>query len=78
MYFNIIKFHKIQENKLMQLQHFLSWNKVNIKHSCKSQLYKVQVKKSQGSSKIEWDYDSLYHVFEYIGSYFAGIYHKAQ
>ena len=23
----------------MQLQHFLSWNKVNIKHSCKLQLY---------------------------------------
>ena len=23
----------------MHLQHFLSWNKVNIKHSCKSQLY---------------------------------------
>ena len=23
----------------MQIQHFLSWNKVNIKHSCKSQLY---------------------------------------
>ena len=23
----------------MQLQHFLSWNKANIKYSCKSQLY---------------------------------------
>ena len=23
----------------MQLQHFLSWNKANIKHNCKSQLY---------------------------------------
>ena len=23
----------------MHLQHFLSWNKANIKHSCKSQLY---------------------------------------
>ena len=31
--------HKIQGNKLKQLQHFLSWNKANIKYSCKSQLY---------------------------------------
>ena len=31
---NTIKSHKIQENKLMQLQHFLSWNKTNIKYSC--------------------------------------------
>ena len=23
----------------MQLQYFLSWNKANIKHNCKSQLY---------------------------------------
>ena len=36
---NIIKSHKIQENKLMQLQHLLSWNKANTKHSCRSQLY---------------------------------------
>ena len=36
---NTIKSHKIQGTKLKQLQHFLSWNKVNIKHSCKSQLY---------------------------------------
>ena len=36
---NIIKTHKIQGIKLKQLQHFLSWNKANIKHSCKSQLY---------------------------------------
>ena len=36
---NTIKSHKIQRNKLMQLEHFLSWNKTNIKHSCKSQLY---------------------------------------
>ena len=36
---NTIKSHKIQEIKLKQLQHFLSWNKVNIKYSCKSQLY---------------------------------------
>ena len=36
---NIIKSHKIQGNKLKQLQHFLSWNKANIKHSYKSQLY---------------------------------------
>ena len=37
---NTIKFHKIQENNLMHLQHLLSWNKANIKHNCKSQLYK--------------------------------------
>ena len=37
---NTIKSHKIQGTKLKQMQHFLSWNKVNIKHSCKSQLYK--------------------------------------
>ena len=37
---NTIKFHKIQGNKLKQLQHFLSWNKINIKHNCKSQLYR--------------------------------------
>ena len=33
-----IKSHKIQGNNLLQLQHFLSWNKANIKYSCKSQL----------------------------------------
>ena len=33
---NTIKSHKIQETKLKQLQYFLSWNKANIKHSCKS------------------------------------------
>ena len=33
---NTIKSHKIQGIKLKQLQHFLSWNKANIKHSCKS------------------------------------------
>ena len=38
---NTIKSHKIQETKLKQLQHFLSWNKANIKHSCKSQLYNL-------------------------------------
>ena len=36
---NTIKSYKIQGTKLKQLQHFLSWNKANIKHSCKSQLY---------------------------------------
>ena len=36
---NTIKSHKIQGNKLKQLQHFLSWNEANIKHSCKSQLH---------------------------------------
>ena len=35
---NTIKSHKIQGTKLKQLQHFLSWNKANIKYSCKSQL----------------------------------------
>ena len=34
-----IESHKIQGTKLKQLQHFLSWNKTNIKYSCKSQLY---------------------------------------
>ena len=29
----------------MQLQHFLSLNKTNIKHSCKSQLYKIDIGK---------------------------------
>ena len=38
---NTIKSHKIQGTKLKQLQHFLSWNKANIKHSCKPQLYKI-------------------------------------
>ena len=37
---NTIKSHKVQGNKLKQLQYFLSWNKANIKHSCKSQLYR--------------------------------------
>ena len=41
---NTIKSHKIQENKLKQLQHFLSWNKINIKHNCKSQLYILYIK----------------------------------
>ena len=38
---NTIKSHKIQGTKLKQLQHFLSWNKSNIKHSCQSQLYSL-------------------------------------
>ena len=37
---SIIKSHKIQGTKLKQIQHFLSWNKANINHSCKSQFYK--------------------------------------
>ena len=37
---NTIKSHKIQWTKLKQLQHFLSWNKATIKHSCKSKLYR--------------------------------------
>ena len=36
---NTLKSHKVQGYKLKQLQHFLSWNKANIKYSCKSQLY---------------------------------------
>ena len=36
---NTIKSHKIQRNNLLHLQHFLSCNKANIKHSYKSQLY---------------------------------------
>ena len=40
---NTIKSHKIQGIKLKQLQHFLSWNKANIKHSCKSQLYNLLI-----------------------------------
>ena len=40
---NTIKSHKVQGYKLKQLQHFLSWNKVNIKHSCKSQLYIINL-----------------------------------
>ena len=36
---NTIKSHKIQGTKLKQLQCFLSQNKANIKHNCKSQLY---------------------------------------
>ena len=31
----------MQGTKLKQLQHFLSWNKANIKHSSKSQLYNL-------------------------------------
>ena len=45
--FNTIKSHKIQGKKLMQLQHFLSWNKTNIKYSCKSQLYKDKEEEKQ-------------------------------
>ena len=33
---NTIKSYKIQGTNLVQLQHFLSWNKANIKYSCKS------------------------------------------
>ena len=43
---NTIKSHKIQENNLKHLQHFLSWNKANIKYSCKSQLYILYPKTS--------------------------------
>ena len=40
---NTIKSHKIQGTKLKQSQHFLSWNKANIKHSCKSKLYNLPI-----------------------------------
>ena len=40
---NIIKFYKTQGTKLKQLQHFLSWNKANIKHSYKSQIYSLSL-----------------------------------
>ena len=40
---NTIKSHKVQGYKLKQLQHFLSWNKANIKYSCKSQLYNLPI-----------------------------------
>ena len=36
---NTIRSQKIQGTKLKKLHHFLSWNKANIKHSCKSQIY---------------------------------------
>ena len=36
---NTIKSHKIQGTKLKQIQHFLLWNKPDIKHNYKSQLY---------------------------------------
>ena len=38
---NTIKSHKLQGTKLKQIQHFLSWNKANIRYSCKSQLYSI-------------------------------------
>ena len=38
---NTIKSHKVQGYKLKQLQYFLSWNKANIKHNCKSQFYNL-------------------------------------
>ena len=40
---NTIKSHKIQWTKLKQSQYFLSWNKANIKHSCKSKLYNLPI-----------------------------------
>ena len=46
---NKIKSHKIQRTKLKQLQHFLSWNKANIKHSCKSQFYILSCRSSLSS-----------------------------
>jgi len=50
---NTIKSHKIQVNKLMQLQHFLLWNKANIKHSCKSQLYTFYIEFFSGSTCLD-------------------------
>ena len=40
---NTIKSYKTQGTKLKQLEHFLSWNKFNIKYSCKSQLYNLSL-----------------------------------
>ena len=40
---NTIKSHKVQGYRLKQLHHFLSWNKANIKHNCKSQLYNLPI-----------------------------------
>ena len=56
---NTIKSHKIQGNKLKQLQHFLSWNKANIKHSCKSQLYKHYNGKPESALHALWKYAGL-------------------
>ena len=53
---NTIKSHKIQGNKLKQLQHFLSWNKANIKYSCKSQLYNSYKKKKKRLLKFGLHY----------------------
>ena len=46
--YNTIKSHKIRGTKLKQLQHFLSWNKANVKHSCKSQIYKREAQPLSG------------------------------
>ena len=45
---NTVKSHKIQGPNLKQLQHFLSWNKANVKHSCKSQIYKREAQPLSG------------------------------
>ena len=47
----------MQGKKLKQLQHFLSWNKANIKYSCKSQLYCGSNSSSEGST-IDKEYTS--------------------
>ena len=57
---NTIKSHKIQGTKLKQLQHFLSWNKANIKHSCKSQLYRIPLA-GRTHVKIHGE-DTLFHI----------------
>ena len=52
---NTIKSYKVQGYKLKQLQHFLSWNKANIKHSYKSQLYNLQETTYQiGLNKVSY------------------------
>ena len=51
----MIKSHKIQGTKLKQLQHFLSQNKANIKHSCKSQLHNINSNKNQTETLRERD-----------------------
>ena len=49
---NTIKSYKIQGTKLKQIQHFLSWNKADIKYSCKSQLYKIWSNVTNNTTKM--------------------------
>ena len=53
----------------MQLQLFLSWNIVNIKHSCKSQLYRIKNFKNNIMQKkinfFHYEYQAPF-LFEYL------------